>query len=38
MAQTSVKMMGAVSALLVALVMVPPVLAHHSFATEYDRT
>jgi len=38
MSQTSVKMAGAVAALLVALVTVPPVLAHHSFATEYDRT
>ena len=38
MSQTKVKMTGAVSALLIALVTVPPVLAHHSFATEYDRT
>ena len=38
MSQTRVKMMGAVSALLIALVTVPPVLAHHSFSTEYDRT
>ena len=38
MSQTSVKMTSALSALLVALVAVPPVLAHHSFSTEYDRT
>ncbi len=38
MSQTSVKMTGALSVLLIALVTVPPVLAHHSFATEYDRT
>ena len=37
MLQTSVKTTGAVLALLIALVAVP-VLAHHSFATEYDRT
>ncbi len=37
MTQTSVKTTGAVSALLIALVTVP-LLAHHSFATEYDRT
>ena len=37
MSQTSVKTTGALSALLVALVTVP-LLAHHSFATEYDRT
>lgn len=29
---------GALSAALVALVLVPPAAAHHSFATEYDRT
>ena len=38
MSRTSVKMTGAIFAVLVALVTVPPVLAHHSFATEYDRT
>ena len=38
MSPTSVKMTGAIFAVLVALVTVPPVLAHHSFATEYDRT
>jgi hypothetical protein len=38
MLQRRVKTMGAVSAVLVALVTGPPVLAHHSFATEYDRT
>ena len=38
MAQTSVKMPGAVCALLVALLAGSPVLAHHSFSTEYDRT
>ncbi len=38
MPPTSVKMAGAVSAVLIALVTVPPVLAHHSFATEYDKT
>src|SRR6476620_1748900 len=37
MSQTTVKTTGAVSALLIALVTVP-LLAHHSFATEYDRT
>jgi len=37
MLQTSVKTTGAVLALLIALVTVP-LLAHHSFATEYDRT
>ena len=37
MTQTSVKTTGAVSALLIALVTAP-LLAHHSFATEYDRT
>jgi hypothetical protein len=37
MAQIGVKMMGAVSTVLVALITVPPVVAHHSFATEYDR-
>src|SRR5215510_841045 len=37
MSQTRVKTTGAVSVLLVALVAVP-LLAHHSFATEYDRT
>jgi hypothetical protein len=38
MSETSMKMTGAVSALLITLVAVAPVLAHHSFATEYDRT
>jgi Family of unknown function (DUF6152) len=38
MSQTSVKTTGAVAALLVALVTGSPLLAHHSFATEYDRT
>ena len=38
MSPTSVKMTGTIFAVLVALVTVPPVLAHHSFATEYDRT
>ena len=37
MSRTRVKMRSAVSAALVALVTVP-VLAHHSFATEYDKT
>ena len=37
MSQTHVKLTGLFSALLVALVTVP-VAAHHSFATEYDRT
>ena len=38
MSQTSVKTTAAVAALLVALVTGPPLLAHHSFATEYDKT
>jgi Family of unknown function (DUF6152) len=38
MSETSMKMTGAVCALLITLVAVAPVLAHHSFATEYDRT
>jgi len=38
MSQTSVKTTGAVAALFVALVTGSPLLAHHSFATEYDRT
>src|SRR4029453_18552483 len=38
MSQTRVKMTGAVAALLIALVTASPVLAHHSFSTEYART
>jgi len=37
MSQTRAKTTGAVSLLLVGLVAIP-LLAHHSFATEYDRT
>ncbi len=32
------KMLGAVCAAFLVLLTVPPVFAHHSFATEYDRT
>ncbi|HXD17849.1 MAG TPA: DUF6152 family protein [Vicinamibacterales bacterium] len=37
MSPARMKMTGAVSAVLVALVTGPHLLAHHSFATEYDR-
>ena len=32
------KMTGAVCAACLMLLTVPPLLAHHSFATEYDRS
>lgn len=38
MSHTPGKMTGVVSAVLLAFVVVPHVQAHHSFATEYDRT